>query len=303
MKLGLLSAILADMSYEEVIDYVAARGLGCVELAAWPKGDGARRYAGVCHVDAEQLTSARAEEMRAYADERHVEISALGYYPNPLSANGEVAETAIAHLYRVIDAAQLMDVPLVTTFLGRDQYRTVAENLKLVAEVWPPIIEYARDHGIRIGIENCPMLFTDDEWPGGQNIMTSPVVWRQVFNILDYDNFGLNYDPSHFVWQMLDYLKPIYEFRDKLFLVHFKDIKLLPERLAEVGTMATPLSYMVPKVPGYGDIDWGRFVSALSDVGYAGNTSIEIEDKAFEADAAQVDAAIRHSVTYMRNYV
>ncbi len=303
MKLGLLSAIWANKTFEEVIDYAAASGIQSVELASWPKGNGVRRYAGTSHVDADSLNQQEADRLRQYADEREIEIASLGYYPNPLDANEEIAHAAIDHLYKVIDAAKMMRVPLVTTFIGRDQTKNINDNLVLVGKVWPPILDYARDLGIKIGIENCPMLFTNDEWPGGQNVMTSPDNWRKVFKILDYDNFGLNFDPSHFVWQMLDYIKPIYEFSEKLFLVHFKDIKLLPEKLADVGTMATPLQYMVPKIPGYGDIDWGKFVSALTDVGYQGNTIIEIEDKSFEANDQAVDQAIKHSIHYMENFV
>ena len=156
---------------------------------------------------------------------------------------------------------------------------------------------------MRIAIENCPMLFTEDEWPGGQNLMTSPANWRKVFEILPHENLGINYDPSHFIWQQIDYIKPIYEFRDKIFHVHYKDIKLYPEKLADVGTMATPLEYMSPKLPGLGDVDWGRYVSALTDIGYQGDTCIEIEDKAFEGSVDQAKRAVRLSARYLRNFV
>lgn len=187
--------------------------------------------------------------------------------------------------------------------LGRDQRKTLTENLELVKDVWPPILHYAEKYSVKIAIENCPMLFTEDEWPGGQNLMTTPAIWRKVFSLLDSPNLGLNFDPSHFVWQQLDYLTPIYEFKDKLFFVHFKDIKLLADKLKDVGIMALPLDFMVPKLPGYGDIDWGNFVSALTDIGYDGPTSIEIEDKAFEGSREKIEESILHSIRYMRNYV
>lgn len=154
-----------------------------------------------------------------------------------------------------------------------------------------------------IAIENCPMLFTEDEWPGGQNLMTTPALFRKIFDLLDSEYLGLNFDPSHFVWQQMDYLAPIYEFKDKLFHVHYKDIKVYWSKLQEVGVMATPLEYMSPKIPGLGDVDWGKYVSALTDIGYSGYTCIEVEDRAFESDYEDVKRSIKQSAHYLRNFV
>lgn len=303
MKLGLVSAIMEDYSFEEMIDFASENGLECVEVACWPQGKGERRYAGVTHIDVDTLTEDKIAHIKKYIWEKDVEISALAYYPNPLDANKEKQDFTINHLKKVIKAAADLDVNMVTTFIGRDQRKTVAENLELVKEVWLPILHYAEKYSVKIAIENCPMLFTEDEWPGGQNLMTTPAIWRKVFSLLDSPNLGLNFDPSHFVWQQLDYLTPIYEFKDKLFFVHFKDIKLLADKLKDVGIMALPLDFMVPKLPGYGDIDWGKFVSALTDIGYDGPTSIEIEDKAFEGSREKIEESILHSICYLRNYV
>ena len=197
----------------------------------------------------------------------------------------------------------MLGVNLVTTFIGRDQTKTVEDNLPEMVQVWDPILKKAEEKGVRIAIENCPMLFTDDEWPGGQNIMTSPANWRRVFDLLDSDYLGLNFDPSHFVWQQMDYIRPVYEFRKKLFHIHFKDIKMYPEKLADAGIMAPPLQYMAPKIPGLGDVDWGAFVSALTDVGYDGPACLEIEDRAFEGSLERIKRSIELSVHYMQNFV
>lgn len=303
MKLGIVSAIFDQSSFEEMIDIVADTGLECVEVACWPKGKAERRYAGVSHIDTKNLTAEKAQEILAYCEKKQVEISALAYYPNPLDENLEKRQEVIDHLYTLIDAAKLLGVNLVTTFLGRMPSKSVSENLKEVAKVWPPIIQYAEEQGIKIAIENCPMLFTEDEWPGGQNLMTSPSNWRKVFEILDSDNFGINYDPSHFVWQHIDYIEPLYEFKDKLFHVHYKDIKLYPNKLKDVGIMATPLEYMSPKLPGLGDVDWGKYVSALTDIGYNGYTCIEVEDRAYESNYEDVKRSVRQSAHYLRNFV
>ena len=304
MKFGLITSIFEGMGFKEVVDFAAGNGLECLEVACWPTSGGAkRRYAGVSHIDAENLTMEKAEEIKAYLRVKGVEISSLAYYPNTLDPDEEKRSAYIAHLYRLIDASAMLDVNMVTTFIGRIPYKSVSENLEEVKKVWPPILEYARDKGVRVAIENCPMLFTEDEWPGGQNLMTTPANWRKIFEILPYDNFGINYDPSHFVWQQIDYIKPIYEFKDKIFHVHYKDIKVYPDKLADVGVMATPLEYMSPKLPGLGDVDWGKYVSALTDIGYDGYTCIEVEDKAFEGSLEDAKKAVQLSIKYLRNFV
>ena len=303
MQLGLVSAILDQSDFYEMIDIVAENGLDCVEVACWPAGKAERRYAGVSHIDTENLTKEQAEEYKAYAAEKKVAISALAYYPNPLDENLEKRQRVIDHIYSVIDAAKLMEINLVTTFIGRMPTKTISENLKEVEKVWKPILAYAEKQKVKIVIENCPMLFTEDEWPGGQNLMTTPALFRKIFDLLDSDYLGLNYDPSHFVWQQMDYLAPIYEFKDKLFHVHYKDIKVYRNKLQKVGVMATPLEYMSPKLPGLGDVDWGKYVSALTDVGYSGYTCIEVEDRAYESDYEDVKRSIKQSTHYLRNFV
>ena len=303
MKLGLLSSILGDLSFEEMIDFVSEEGLECVEAACWPNGKSERRYAGVCHIDCTELTEKKAEYINQYCKDRNVAISALAFYPNTLDPNTEKRAANIAHLRKVIAAAQMLGVDVVTTFIGRIPYKNIDENMEEAQRVWTDILEYAEDKRIKIAIENCPMLFTNDEWPGGQNIMTSPANWRRLFKLLDSDYLGLNFDPSHFVWQQMDYIKPIYEFKDKLFHVHCKDIKLLKDKLEDVGVMAAPLEYMSPKIPGLGDVNWGKFISALTDVNYNGFVCQEIEDRAFEENLDAVKKSIRISTKYLRNYI
>lgn len=303
MKLGFITAICDGMSFEEVVDFASEHGLECLEVACWPQGKAQRRYAGVSHIDVENLDEKKAAYIEEYCKKKQVELSSLAYYPNTLEPDLEKRETYISHLYKLIDASALLHVNMITTFLGRDSKKTVSENLELVKEVWPPIVAYAEKKGVKIGIENCPMLFTEDEWPGGQNLMTTPAIWRKVFEIIDNKNFGINYDPSHFVWQQIDYIKPLYEFKDKIFHVHYKDIKIYEDKLKDVGIMAVPLEYMSPKLPGLGDVDWGKYVSALSDIGYDGFTCIEVEDKAFENSLEDAKKAILLSANYLRNFV
>lgn len=305
MKLGLVTAILEQYDYEKMIDTVSAMGFECVEVACWPAGKAERRYAGVSHIDVARVCTddGYARHVLDYAAQHGVEISALAFYPNTMDGDLEKRAANIAHLETVIRASAKLGVNLVTTFIGRDQTKSVEDNLALVAQVWPPIIALAEELGVKIAIENCPMLFGRDQWPGGQNLMTTPVIWHKVFDILPSPNLGINYDPSHFVWQMIDYIKPIYEFKDKIFHVHYKDIKLFKDKLERVGVMAYPLDFMSPKLPGLGDVDWGRFVSALTDIRYDGFTCIEVEDKAFEGSAAAVLDSLRLSKRYLEQFV
>lgn len=303
MKLGLVSAILAEMNFEEVIDYVAENNLECVELMCWPKGEAERRYAGVTHIDVDKLNQEKVNYIKSYCKERNVEISALGYYPNTMDPDLEKRNFYIEHIKKLVKVANLLGVNLVTTFLGRVPDKTVEENLEICKDVWEPIIGFAEKNKVKIAIENCPMLFTNDEWPGGKNLMTTPYIWEKVFELIPSSYFGLNYDPSHFVWQQLDYIQPVYEFADRIFHIHFKDVKLFKDKLNRVGIMATPLQYMKPKIPPFGDIKWEEFVSALTDIGYKGYACIEIEDKAFESSLDEIKKSINLSINYMRQYV
>lgn len=305
MKLGFVSAILDQSSYEEMMDIAAELGFQCVEVACWPQGKAERRYAGVSHIDAERVLedAVYAQHILDYAAEKGVAISSLAYYPNTMDGDLDKRAAAVEHLKVLIQASAKLGVNMVTTFIGRDQTKTVEENLELVQQVWPPIVALAEQCGVKIAIENCPMLFGPDQWPGGQNLMTTPAIWKKVFDLLPSKNLGLNYDPSHFVWQMIDYIQPIYTFRDKIFHVHYKDIKLYRDRLDQVGIMAYPLEFMSPKLPGLGDVDWGRYVSALTDIGYDGPTCIEVEDKAFEGSREKVLNSLRLSRRYMGQFV
>jgi len=301
MKFGLLTAILDCFSLEEVLDFAEEMGFDCLEVACWPAGKAERRYAGVSHIDCERVL--RDENYRAYVkdafDKKGIEISALAYYPNPLDGNCEKREAAVGHLKNVILAADALGVSTVNTFIGRDQYKTVEENLEEMMKVWPSILALAENAGVRIGIENCPMLFGADQWPGGQNLMCTPAIFRRVFSLLPSKNLGLNFDPSHYVWQELDYLATLREFSDRIFHVHFKDIKLYPEKRKDVGVLAYPLSYMTPKIPSRGDVDWAAFVHTLEEVGFDGSAVIEVEDKDYEGSREAVVESIRISRDYL----
>jgi sugar phosphate isomerase/epimerase len=303
MKLGFVSAILPELSLEEVVGFAWEEGFDCVELMCWPVGKAERKYAGVTHIDVAQLTKSDAGRVKELMEDAGLEISALSYYPNPLAADRRQAKAATDHLRRVIRAAEKLGVPRVNSFVGRDHTRSVEENWPRFLKTWRPLVAYAEDHGIRIGIENCPMLFTHDEWPGGKNLAVSPAIWRRMFADIPSRSFGLNFDPSHLVWQGMDYLQPLEEFADRIFHVHAKDVRIDQGRLDDVGILATPLQYHKPKLPGLGEIEWGRFISVLGDTGYRGPICIEVEDEAYAPGLHLRQKALRIARDVLRPFI
>jgi sugar phosphate isomerase/epimerase len=305
MKLGFVSAILDGYSYEEMMATAKKIGYQCVEVACWPEAKAERRYAGVSHINCEKVLQdeSYAKHVLAVAKDNGVEISSLAFYPNTLDPDLKKRHDNVEHLKNVIRASHALGINMVTTFIGRDQTRNFEDNLLIVKEVWPEIMDLAKEQGVKVAIENCPMLFGPDQWPGGQNLMTTPNNWKKIFEILNYDNLGINYDPSHFVWQMIDYVEPVYEFKDRIFHVHFKDLKVIKSKLNQVGILAYPLDFMAPKLPGLGDVNFSRFVSALTDIGYNGYACVEVEDRAFEDTKERILDSLKLSYHYMRNFV
>jgi sugar phosphate isomerase/epimerase len=284
MKLGFFTAALPNQMLEQVAQWGAESGFQAIEIACWPQEKAVRRYAGVTHIDAATLDKAKAKELRKMLNDYNLPISSLGYYPNPLHPEAEHREIVISHLKKVIEAAALLEVPVVGTFVGKDKNKTVEKNLEEFAKVWPSIVKFARDLGVKIGIENCPMLFSYDEWPGGNNLASTPAIWRKMWEIIPDENFGLNLDPSHLILQMIDYERVVREFASKIFHVHAKDLHVDLEGLYNNGVLSQGMGWQVPRLPGLGDVDWAKFLAALKSVGYDDVVSIEHEDRNYEGD-------------------
>lgn len=302
LSLGFVSAILPELTLDQVLSFARGNQFACVEAMCWPVGKADRKFAGVTHVDVSTLTKTKAEEILGLCAQYGVALSGLGYYPNPLDPRPDVSRVAIAHLRRVIAAAPKLGLTSVNTFVGRDWTKSVDDNWPRFLKTWKPLIALAEDHGVRIGIENCPMLFTGDEWPGGKNLATSPEIWRRMFHDIPSKHFGLNFDPSHFALQFMDPVSALHEFKDKLFHLHAKDVKIHRDRLNEVGVFAEPLKWHQPRIPGYGEIDWARFMGVLMEVGYRGPVCIEVEDDTFGKDLAGRQAALRVAGNLLRPF-
>jgi sugar phosphate isomerase/epimerase len=300
--LGFVSAVLPDANLEEVLEIASALGYAYVELMCWPRGQAERRYAGVSHVDVTRIRSGEKERVEELLGRFGVKICGLGYYPNPLAPDAEESSRATHHLRQVIGAAEVLGVPVVNTFVGRDWTRSVDANWSRFTVVWTELVRHAEDHGVKLAIENCPMLYTGDEWPGGKNLAASPAIWRRMFEAIPSSSFGLNYDPSHLLWQHIDPIRSLSEFAGRIFHVHAKDARILRQKLNDVGILAAPLDYHQPCLPSHGDMDWAKFFLELRRIQYDGPVCVEVEDREYESTREDRIRALRECYDYLVKY-
>jgi sugar phosphate isomerase/epimerase len=287
VKLGLLTAAFPDLTLDEVAAWAAGNGYEALEIACWPGSGGERRrYAGVTHIDVDALDP---DAVHATMERHGLAISALAYYPNNLHPDDEHREAVNGHLRKVFAAAQQLGVEVVGTFVGNDKDRPPPENLARFRQVWPELVSYAGERGVKIAIENCPMIFSWDEWPGGGNLAWSPALWDELFSAIPEPNFGLNLDPSHLVWLQIDYERAVYDYGDRIFHAHAKDMEVRADGLYRHGAFSAGMGWQVPRLPGLGQVDWPRFVAALYAVGYDHVLSVEHEDRNFEATQELVE--------------
>lgn len=303
MQLGFVSAILPDLTLPDVLKTGQKIGYRCVELMCWPVGKAERRYAGVTHIDVNNLSGESIREIQQLLADHQMTISGLGYYPNPLMADEAEASTAVAHILKVIDAAAALGLNVINTFVGRNPSMTIDRQWDRFLNTWRPIVAHAEQCGVRIGIENCPMSFGDDEWPGGKNLAVSPAVWRRMYSDIPSLAWGLNFDPSHFVLQMMDYCGILHEFKDRLVHVHAKDVRIDRQKLNQHGVFSFPKLWHSPKLPGMGDVNWGQFLGTLADTGYDGPLVVEVEDRAFERSLEKRVESLAVSHRYLSQFV
>jgi sugar phosphate isomerase/epimerase len=303
MRLGLLTVPFPEVPLGDVADWAVASGFESLEIACWPRTSGpSRRYAGTSHIDVARLSDEQAREIVDEVNGKGLAISGLGYYPNPLHPDSGTRRQAIDHVKLVIEAARKMGVPFANTFMGGDPSKTVDENWEVALRVWPEIVDHARENGVRVTIENCPMIFSRDEWPGGNNIAWSPYIWRRI--IAEWgDVVGLNYDPSHLVWLMIDQPRFIREFGPNIFHVQAKDVQIDWDKLYERGSLSGGIGWQIPRLPGLGDANWADIFSALWRAGYDGDVIIEHEDRDFEGTDELVKRGFLLARDILRPYI
>lgn len=303
MRLGFLTAPFPDTPLTEVADWASVNGFESLEIACWPPSTGsARRYAGTSHIDVTDLSEDRATQIVDEMREKDLVVSGLGYYPNPMHPDTETRERAIAHMKLVIEACAKMKVPFFNTFMGGDASKTQDANWETALRLWPDIVSHAQAHDVKITIENCPMIFSGDEWPAGNNIAWSPYIWRRIIGEWG-DTIGLNYDPSHLVWLMIDQERFIREFGPHILHVQAKDVEINRDGLYERGTLSSGIGWQIPRLPGLGEADWGRIFAALYRAGYDGDVAIEHEDKDFEGTDELVKRGFLIARDILRPYI
>ena len=302
MKLGFLTAPFPATPLMEVADWAAGAGFAVLEIACWPQAPGpTRRYAGTSHIDVANLSPSQATEIVDELAGKGLSISGLGFYPNPLHPDPAHRAQVIGHLKHVITAAEKMDVPLVNTFMGGDGAMNQDQNWEEALRVWPEIVAFATDHGRRITLENCPMLFSYDEWPGGHNIATTPRMWRRILEQWG-GMIGLHFDPSHLVLQMIDARRFLKEFGAHVLHFQAKDLMIDRDGLYERGVLSMGIGWQIPRIPGLGEVDWSVVFSELYRSGFEGDCIIEHEDRRFEGTDDKVKQGFLIARDVLRPY-
>jgi sugar phosphate isomerase/epimerase len=307
MKLGFLTACLPTVGLEDLFRWASEQGFQSLELAAWPV-DSTRDYQAR-QIDAQRFTKGEAARVKGLLAQYGLTVSAMAYYDNNLDADQRKRKYYHEHLKAVIRTAELLDVPLVGTFVGARPDLPPAENMKEIGKTFRTIVKFAEDHGVRLMIENCPM----ENWqrfglPG--NYAYSPELWEALFNEVPSKNFGLNFDPSHLYWLGIDYIRAARDFSPKIFHAHAKDTELLPEGQARYGLFGRQID-PVPwksgwwryRLPGLGAIDWKRLISTLQESGYDNVLSIEHEDPVWEGNEAKIKYGLLLGLKHLSQFV
>jgi sugar phosphate isomerase/epimerase len=295
MKIGIMSAAFPSLSFDELLELLERHGFGSAEIACWPAGEAKdRKYGGVVHIDVESLEPAAVDDIKGKCAARGVEIAALGYYPNPLHGDLERREHDIAHLKKVILGAEKLGVGIVGTLTGRphdfvpgEWHENIDRHFEEYLKVWPDIVKFAGDHNVSIAFEHCPMLW-HDTWPGGTNLSYSPAIIRRMFEAIPDKNYGIMFDPSHFVWQRIDYVRFVYDFADRILCVHAQDMDLDEEMCYQDGILGAGINVQRRRIPGMGRVNWQELIKALYNVGYNWVMNIEHEDSNWEGSVERV---------------
>jgi len=276
MKIGFLTACLWRVPFTELVPWAAQQGFQALEISCRPLPPGSDFEGAV--IDLNSFDKGKAAALKELCEAHGIEISCLTYTPNTLAADPEERAANLAGVRKAIDAAALLGVSNVSSFIGRDPTKNLADNIEEAVRVFPSVVEYAGERGVRLAIENCPMPDWQVEGLAG-NIAYSPVVWDELFGRIEGENFGLNLDPSHLYWLGIDYLQVVRDYADRIFHVHAKDTEIMPEKLARVGNIVSSHGvWWRYRIPGLGEINWSKFISLLIEHGYDYVLSIEHED-------------------------
>lgn len=297
MKLGFLTALLSSMKLEELLEWAERNNFDCLEIAVWQPGSSQKcKYWGTT-IDVTKLNTRVAKNIKELFSKYNLRISSLAYYDNNLDQDLKRRESVHKHMQKVIDAASLLDVDLVGTFVGRDPTKTINENIEVAGRIFSELVRFAEDRDVKLMIENCPMIGWQVEGLVG-NVAYAPFIWDELFSRIPSENFGLNFDPSHLIWQQIDYCGIISKFANRIFHCHAKDTAILEEKLVKNGIYG--VDWWQPRIPGSGHIDWEKFVNSLRRIGYDGVISIELEDPVWEESEEKVKEGLVKAANYLQ---
>jgi sugar phosphate isomerase/epimerase len=307
MKIGFLTACLPNISLENLVEWASSQGFKTLELAAWPY-ESDRDYQAR-QIDATNFSKDGAKRVVELFSKYKMEISAMAFYENNIHPDLTKRNYYLNHLKKVIDTASLLNVKFVGTFVGSIPELTPNENIKEIKKVFTAVLKYAADKNVSIMIENCPM----ENWmrfglPG--NYAYSPELWDALFNELPFNNFGLNLDPSHLYWLGIDYISAAKSFASKVFHAHAKDTEILSEGINQYGLFGRQIDPIPWKsgwwryrMPGFGDIDWQKFISTLQESGYDNVLSIEHEDPIWEGSEEKIKSGLQLGLKHLSQFV
>lgn len=262
---GLLTAPFRGKSLKDIVRFADEHAFGGLEVVTG---------VGSGHIDAAQVLKDKGRSIKRLLKGTGVHITALARYGNPLEADPQKRDAFLSELRAVIDAAEVLEVPVVCTLAGfplpgKTKMQTIEQD---VPSVFAPLCEYAQKRGVKIALEN---------WFATN--LQGLHHFERLFEVVPHENLGLNFDPSHLVHQDIDYIAAVERFASRIFHTHAKDTQIYEHKRRWLGNYESGWWRYV--IPGYGVIDWGRYIGTLRRIGYDGVLSIEHEDAAFPVEA------------------
>ena len=253
MEIGFTSWFFEESSDEQVFAFAAENGLSGIQ---WDNVSG----------DVAQMRRL----MERYPQ---VRVHCLGRFQNYLVGSAEERAQMAKQLRGDIEVAAKLGIEVVELEAGRDPWKTVEENIPLFMETFGPAVELAEELGVKLAMENRPQ---PQYWPAWGNLANTVENMRRLFEAIPSPALGLAFDPSHFVWLGIDYIAAVHEFGERIYAAHAKDTEIMEGVLAEVGYFGK--GWWRYRLPGWGEVDWVAFLTALREVGYTGSVCIEHED-------------------------
>ncbi len=277
MEIGFLTWYFKQTPLEEIFSWAEKNKFSCLELDDCP----------------EDITLVKS------LIKRHpgVKVFALGRARNFLVGTPEERKANAGLLSRDIEYAPELGVEVINIFAGRDPYKPVEENLKLFQDVFTPLVNLAEKNNVFLAMENCAQR---NWWPAGGNLAHTPELWRKLFDLIPSKHLGLTFDPSHFIWQRMDYLKAVEEFGSRIYWAHAKDCEIHQEVLSDRGIYGEDWWHY--RLPGWGEMDWYGFFTRLRKVGYTGPIGIEHEDRYWNKDDSQLFQGLIMARDYLQKF-